>query len=68
MDLFHAGCRVQAIEFHGRWRSNAFYVSIRDNGPLRAQEVLTAVYMAVAYASDLVFGLCPSSFGDVGID
>lgn len=30
-DLWHAGCRDHAIRLHGRWRSDAFYIYIRDN-------------------------------------
>lgn len=41
-DLFHAGCRIEAIKFQGRWRSDAFTIYIRDNGPLRAKEVFAA--------------------------
>lgn len=45
-DLWHAGCRDHAIRLHGRWRSDTFWIYIRDNPRAQREEVAKAFALA----------------------
>jgi hypothetical protein len=41
-DLWSAGVRPRLIQLHGRWKSDAFWLYVRDNFHARAAEIYSA--------------------------